>query len=119
MNRFQHASNIWSLLVCAARERKTYTYGEISGIIGVPPVGIGQHLGPVYVYCQTNTLPILTVLAVNATTGTPYSNLYKPIEDLNSYREDVFNFDWFKRTPPQTHDFEQAYKSHSHLLEDI
>ena len=117
MTMFQRASQVFWLLAGAAKERKTYTYSNIQRFTGMDRRGIGQPLGPITVYCKVNELPLLTVLAVNATTGAPWGHFYDDIEDINSYREQVFNFDWFKIPPPQTDDFEAVYKSHSHLLE--
>ena len=81
-------------------------------------MGIGKFLGPITLYCKVNDLRLLTVLAVNADTGVPLGHYYNDIEDMNRYREEVFQFGWFEIEPPQISDFEAVYKSHSHLLKE-
>ncbi len=104
MTRYQRALQIWSLLVCAARERRTYTYGEIADVLGMGGAGvIGQFLGPIMYYCVQNDLPPLTVLVVNQDTGLPGDGL-TTIEEVNEDRERVFSYDWFAIEPPETND---------------
>ncbi len=107
MTRYQRASQIWSLLVCAARERKTYRYGDIADILGFGGAGVmAPILGCIMWYCKDNSLPPLTVLVVNRQTGLPGEGLFTT-EEVNSDRESVFNFDWFGVEPPQNSDFEK------------
>ena len=108
MTRYQRSLQIWSLLVCAARERRTYTYGDIATILGMGGAGpIGGFLGPIMYYCAENELPPLTVLVVNRDTGMPGEGL-TTIDDVNVDRERVFTHDWFAMEPPETDDFEAA-----------
>ena len=106
MTRYQRSLQIWSLLVCAARERRTYTYGDIAGILGMGGAGpIGQFLGPIMYYCEQNELPPLTVLVVNQEIGLPGAGLTAiEIEEVNVDRERVFTHDWFAMEPPETSD---------------
>ena len=105
MTRAQRALQIWSLLVCAARERRTYTYGDIAAVLGMGGAGvIGDFLGPIMFYCERNELPPLTVLVVKKETGLPGTGL-TTIEDVNRDRERVFGHDWFGTEPPETGDF--------------
>lgn len=108
MTRYQRASQIWSLLICAARERKTYTYGDIANILGFGGAGVmAQILGCVMWFCEEKKLPPLTVLVVNQGTGLPGEGL-TTLEDVNKDREAVFNFNWFDIEPPQNGNFESV-----------
>ena len=108
MTKYQRSCQIWSLLICAARERKTYTYGDVAKILGYSGAGVmGNQLGPIMFYCKDNGLPPLTVLVVNQETGLPGEGL-STLEEVNIDREKVFNFDWFSLEPPQVSDFEKS-----------
>ena len=108
MTKYQRALQIWSLLVCAARERRTYRYGGIADVLGIGGAGvIGQMLGPIMYYCQDNGLPPLTVLVVNKDTGLPGEGL-TTLEEVNKDREKVFDHDWFSFPPPQVEELEDA-----------
>jgi hypothetical protein len=108
MTRHQRASQIWSLLISAARERKTYTYGDIADILGFGGAGVmAQILGCIMWFCEENKLPPLTVLVVNQETGLPGEGL-TTLEEVNKDREAVFNFNWFGIDPPQNDDFENV-----------
>ncbi len=108
MTRYQRSLQIWILLVCAARERRSYTYGNIANILGMGGAGVmAQFLGPIMHYCQRNGYPPLTVLVVNQETGLPGDGLVT-LEEINQDREMVFRFDWFGIEPPETTDFAQA-----------
>lgn len=110
MTRFQRALQLWSLLVCAARDRRTYTYAELASALGMGGAGVmAQFLGPVMYYCREQQLPPLTVLVVNQDTGLPGSGL-TTLESVNLDRERVFARDWFQMEPPETRDFEEATK---------
>jgi len=111
MTRYERASQVWSLLVVAALERKTYRYGKVADILGFGGAGVlAPILGCIMWYCQENNLPPLTVLVVNAETGLPGEGL-TTLEDVNRDREAVFAYDWFSIEPPQNTDFE-AFDRH-------
>jgi hypothetical protein len=96
------------LLVCAARERKSYTYGNIANILGMGGANVmTQFLKPIMLFCEHNNYPPLTVLVVNQETGLPGQGLITR-EEVNKDRESVFRFDWFKIEPPETKDFAKA-----------
>ena len=83
MTKYQRSMQIWTLLVCAAYERKTYTYGEIVEILGMGGAGVmSQFLGPIMLYCEDSEYPPLTVLIVNQDTGLPGDGL-TTIENVN------------------------------------
>jgi len=109
MTLYQRSNQIWSLLICAARERKTYRYGDIATILGFQGAGtMGQFLGPIMRLCKANNWPPLTVLVVNQATGLPSEGLItlENVNNVNEVREAVFKFDWFSIDPPQVKDFE-------------
>lgn len=111
MTRYQRSCQIWSLLICAANERKSYTYGDVAEILGFGGAGtMAQFLGPIMWLCEDNEWPPLTVLVVNQDTGLPGEGL-STLEEVNEDREAVFGFDWFSLEPPQTEDFENADKA--------
>ncbi len=111
MTRYQRSMQIWSLLICAANDRKTYTYGDIAEILGMKGAGVmAQFLGPIMWLCEDSKCPPLTVLVVNQETGLPGDGL-TTIENVNKDRENVFNFDWFSVEPPSLEDFESADRS--------
>ena len=113
MTRFQRALQIWSLLVCAARDRRTYTYGELASALGMAGAGVmGQLLGPIMYYCRSQQLPPLTILVVNQDTGLPGSGL-TTLQNVNLDRERVFAHDWFQMEPPEAADFERATRASS------
>ena len=108
MTKYERTSQIWALLICAARERKTYKYGDVADILSFGGAGVlGQFLGPIMNYCEENELPPLTVLIVNQETGLPSEGLVT-LEEVNLDREAVFNYDWFTLNPPQNSDFEEV-----------
>ena len=110
MTRYQRSMQIWTLLVCAARERKTYTYGQIADAFGMGGAGVmAQFLGPIMWHCEDNDYPPLTVLVVNQKTGLPGEGL-STVENVNEDRESVFNYDWFGIEPPQVSDFENSVR---------
>ena len=103
----QRAMQIWALLVCAARERKTYTYDDVATALGMPGAAhvVGRFFGPLWTWCKRMDYPPLTVLVVNQSTGVPGIELG---EDLNIARERVFGFDWFSIEPPSDADLGAA-----------
>lgn len=111
MTRYQRSMQIWSLLICAANDRKTYTYGDIADILSMKGAGVmSQFLGPIMWLCEDNGWPPLTVLVVNQGTGLPGEGL-TTIENVNTDREQVFNFDWFGLVPPTLQSFDSADRS--------
>ncbi len=107
MTLCQQSNQIWSLLICAARERKIYRYGDIATILGFQGAGtMGQFLGPIIKLCKDRGWPPLMVLVVNQGTGLPGESL-TTFENVNGDREAVFNFDLFSIEPPQVSDFER------------
>ena len=112
MSRPVRAMQVWQILIAAAHERRTLTYGEVAGLLGVEGAGVlAQILGLIMTYCQQNGLPPLTVLVVNQDTGLPGSGL-TTVEDLPKDREAVYRQDWYSRYPAQIADFERIASGH-------
>lgn len=109
MTQSQRASQIWSLLICAARERKSYTYGDLAKILNFGGAGVlSNFLAPIMWFCEDKNYPPLTILVVNRETGIHGNGLIAVEDDINKTRESVFNFDWFSLEPPQNIDFEDS-----------
>ena len=110
MNSYQRAAQIWTLLVCAARERKDYTYGGLGKILGLKRPAhhwSGKITAPIADYCAKHGLPPLTVLVVREKTGKPGAGWQGP-KDISRARADVFKHDWFAEPQPRPRDFRRA-----------
>ena len=84
--RYQRSLQIWTLLVCAARERKSLTYGDVARALGMKGAGVmSSFLDPIMRYCARNGYPPLTVLVVNQKTGLPGGGL-STLEEANADR---------------------------------
>lgn len=112
MSRPVRAMQVWQILVAAAHERRTLTYGEVARHLGFDGAGVlAQILGLIMTYCQQNGLPPLTVLIVNTDTGLPGSGL-TTVADLPKDREAVYRQNWYSRHPVQIADFERIAGAH-------
>ena len=114
MKTFCRARQIWPLLVRAARNKKTYTYGELASALEMDRAArsMGRFLEPIMWYCKANCLPPLTVLVVNKRTEQPGLGLATLNEDFEQAREKVFGYDWLGMEP-EADDFEEATRQHS------
>ena len=112
MTDCEHACTAWSILVCAARERRLYTYGELKSIIGCSRIekGMSYILEPIAEYCKRQPdMPKLTVLVVNKRTGLPGDGLgIKTCEEFIAEMWKVYNFKWLERVPPTLFELEDA-----------
>jgi alkylated DNA nucleotide flippase Atl1 len=107
MTREERALQVWQVLIGAAHNRQTFTYGGIGELIGVPAVAMGPILGHIMRYCECNRLPPLTVLIVGAGSGQPSHGLTAS-QDRERDREIVYGFDWYSRVPLQANDLGDA-----------
>lgn len=102
MTSERHALQVWALLVCAARDRRTYTYGDIAETLGwrkeVDGLRVVGPLNLVAEYCSAHGFPPLHVLVVNAKSGQPGEGFDQYI-DIDEQREAVFRFRWFEVEP--------------------
>ena len=100
------AMQIWQVLIAAAHERKTLTYGELANIIGVgKTIATSKMLGPIMKYCKARRLPPLTCLVVQKISGLPGKGLVT-VQDLPRQREEVYRTKWYQRPPVQVEDLE-------------
>lgn len=107
-NRPKRALQIWQILIGKAYSRQTITYIDLANMIGYTdarPVSGILHL--IMNYCNQNDLPPLTAIVVNKNTGAPGDGL-STVKNLDSDREDVFNYDWYALVPPTPEEFHQA-----------
>ena len=99
---------IWQILIGAAHNRQTLTYGGLADILGFKGAGTLAHmLGHVAFFCNEERLPSLTALVVNRATGLPGEGI--PIERLDAAREKVFCFDWYRVVPPSPKALAEAF----------
>ena len=107
----RNAAKVWALLICAARQRNTYTYTDVSQVLWGHPnaaLAVGQALEPVFWHCDAHGLPPLTILVVNADSGLPGAGFldHVAVEQIPGLQEDVFGFNWFGIDIPQITDLE-------------
>jgi len=106
MTRSERAMQVWQILVAAAHNRQTLTYGHLARYLEFDGAGVfAQILDLIMKYCRAKGLPPLTCLVVNNETGVPGSGL-TTVENLPRDREAVYNTNWFGLTPVQISDFE-------------
>lgn len=105
MKRSERAMQVWQILIAAAHNRQTLTYGQVANYLGFEGAGVlSQILGCIMDYCDAKGLPPLTCLVVNQVTGLPGQGL-KTVENLPQDRESVYNHQWFAMYPVQICDF--------------
>jgi hypothetical protein len=109
MTQYERALQGWSVLALAARNRQILTYNIVGKLTGVPPLAVGQLLGPIQAYCQKNSLPPLTAIVVGEETGLP-SDGFTATTDVAPAQMRVFAFDWLSRGAPKLEELEQVYK---------
>lgn len=107
MTRAERAVQIWPLLAYCAGQRNILTYDLLGSLIGVPPQGLGQLLGPIQGYCLLRRLPALTSIVVSETSGLPGVG-FIAAEDFPRAQAEVFAHDWLSEAAPGVDDFEQA-----------
>jgi alkylated DNA nucleotide flippase Atl1 len=98
MNTYERALQIYQVLVSAAHNRQTLTYGLLGKAVGLPARSLGHHLLHIANYCQQNGLPPLTVIVVQTGGGHPGSGLAQ-LQGADRERESVYRHDWFKMRP--------------------
>lgn len=105
------ATQIFPILIAAAANRQTLTYGVLADMLGFGGAGVfATQLGHIMHWCADNDLPPLTVLVVNAKTGLPGAGLWR-IENLHADREKVFGYSWYQLVPPTIEELNEADKA--------
>ena len=108
MTRSERAMQIWPILIAAAHNRQSLTYGDLAKYLAFDGAGVfAQMLDRIMTYCDARSLPPLTCLVVNQETGLPGAGL-RTVEDLPRDREAVYDTNWYAMYPPQIADFEPA-----------
>ncbi len=97
------SKEVWEILVRAAAERRTLTYGQLADRLGGAaakqiPRNMKLLLNPIAHYCDQHGLPRLSDLVVNQRTQRP-SYDPGPGYDFAAAREAIFAFDWRGRQP--------------------
>lgn len=106
MTRSERAMQVWQILVGAAHNSQTLTYGQIAEFLEIDGAGVfAQILGCIMSYCAANGLPPITCLVVNQTTGLPGAGL-TTVANLPTDREAVYVQNWYSLQPVQIADFE-------------
>ena len=106
MKRSERAMQVWQILISAAHNRQSLTYGIVAGHLEFEGAGVlAQILDRILKHCDAKRLPPLTCLVVNQETGIPGSGL-STITDLPRDREAVYNTNWFALPHVQIVDFE-------------
>lgn len=105
----ERASQLWSLLAFAARNRQVLTYDIVSKLTGVPRPGLGQLLEPIQSYCLIKELPPLTILVVSEDTGLPGTG-FIAAQDVPKTQMNVFSYDWLEHAAPSPDQFAEAVR---------
>ena len=108
MKRSERAMQVWQILVGAAHNRQSLTYGQVAEHLAFEGAGVlAQILDRILVYCKANELPPLTCIVVNQETGLPGSG-FTSVGELPKNREAVYKQNWYALPTPQITDFEEA-----------
>ena len=127
VTRFNEAENhrharpvqVWQILVSAASNRQTLTYGQLAEYMGYQRSharAVIPYLNIVGEYCQQHrengNLPMLPVIVVNQGAGLPGEGILKHIfaDELELEREQVYDYDWFMIVPPSAEAFAEAHR---------
>ena len=98
MKRTERAMQIWQILLGAAHNRQTLTYGQIATHLSLGGAGIlSQTLDMIHQYCVSQDLPSITCLVVNQESGIPGAG-YDPAGGegaLHAIRDDVYRTNWY------------------------
>lgn len=107
MTANERATQIWSVLALAARNRQILTYDILSKLTGVPRPGLGQLLEPIQSYCLVHNLYPLTILVVSEETGMPGAG-FIAAQDIPMAQQQVFSFNWLEHGAPSPDQFQEA-----------
>jgi putative restriction endonuclease len=100
----ERATQVWSVLVLAARNQQVLSYAMIEKLTGIDKRAVGRALEPIQRYCKREKLPPLTVLVVNESTGLP-SEGFTEARDIFGAQARVFVYNWHQWKAPQPEDF--------------
>jgi hypothetical protein len=106
MTDHDRTTQLWSLLVFAARNQKILSYGNVQKLTGIPHQGVTKFLVTIQEYCEHQQLPPLTSICVNELTGMPSESLMEA-KDIFGAQARVFVYDWFACKAPTPEDFQK------------
>jgi hypothetical protein len=90
------AFQVWPLLTFGARHRHIFTYEELGEHLGLPNVAVGRALDPIYRYCLSKELPLLTLIVVNKKSGKPDNEEFST-HNIPEEQAKVFRYEWFDK----------------------
>ena len=109
MTKSERASQIWTVLAWAARNRQILSYGLLAKLVGAPPAALGAWLEPIQSHCLLEGLPRLTTLVVQQGTGLPGAGFTAAsASELAAQQLAVLDFDWLARGNPGADALEAA-----------
>lgn len=100
MTACERAERIWPILVLCASRRETLTYDLLGKLVGVSAQRLAAPLEPIQAYCVLQTLPPLTAIVVDRTTGAPLDDFIAPA-DVPRAQAEVYAQDWLGVEPPR------------------
>jgi len=109
MNKHERASQIWSVLVMAARSRQILTYALVGNAIGILPHHLGDFLEAIQSLCLVRGLPPMTAIVVQEATGIPGPG-FSASTAVPASQMDVFAHPWLESRAPRPEEFEEALK---------
>ncbi len=109
MTTNDRATQIWSILALASRNRQVLTYNLVVKLTGVARMGLGQCLEPIQSYCLLKDLQPLTILVVSEKSGMPGVG-FIAAQDIPRTQQQVFSFDWVGHGCPSPEQFERAVR---------
>jgi len=100
-NRFELAHDTWPILIQAAQEGTTLTYGQVAHLLHYRGARVvGTALWPIQDLCMERGWPPLTSLVVNQDTDQPGPGFIAWPGDLQGAHESVFAFPWHELPVP-------------------
>lgn len=101
VNQIERAYHAWPILVERAVQRKTITYGDLAGQIGLTHHRpIGYVLEVIQDYCIEENLPPLTILVVNQSGDRGNGFVAWGRDNLEEGENQVFNYPWHSLQNP-------------------
>ena len=97
--RASRVIQVWQVLISKASNHQSVTYGGVAEATGLMAAGLGRYLDDITNWCAERGTPALTVIVVSAATGRP-SEVPSGVDDVDMERERVFNYQWYRETPP-------------------
>jgi hypothetical protein len=107
VTKAERATQIWSILTLAARQRQVLSYGLLGKAVGLVPHYLGDYLEPIQSFCLIHELPPLTVLVVQEASGVPGPG-FSASRDIPRSQAEVFAKDWLNMRVPKPEDLAEA-----------